>query len=119
MAKCLCSNDLNRYVTVKRIKSTATVDASGHIDETDNANWETLANEYCQIISQGSREFVVGDQLNQQLTHQITMRYSPRAAAYTTSMRLDYDGRKLNIAGPPQNIDEQNKWLRFGVTEVK
>ncbi len=119
MATCLCANDLNRLVTVKTLKSTAVVDSSGHVDKTDTTNWEVIGKEWVQFITQGSREFRVGDQVTQQLTHQITMRWSVKAAAqYTTECKLEYGTRTFNIAGPPQNIDEKNQWLRFGAIEL-
>jgi head-tail adaptor len=117
MPVCLCANDLNRYVMVRQLKTTLTQDASGHVDKVSSSSWQDVANEWCQFISQGSREFVIGDELQQTLSHQVTMRWSPRAAAYTAGMRLEYDGRIFNIAGPPQNVDEKDKWLRFGVIE--
>lgn len=118
MPVCLCANDLNRKVKVRQLKTNLTVDASGHVDKVSASSWQDVADEWCQFISQGSREFVIGDQMQETLTHQVTMRWSPRAAAYTAGMRIEFGDRIFNIAGPPQNVDEKDKWLRFGVIEV-
>lgn len=118
MGTCLCANDLNRYVTIQRLNPAATPDAGGHINETIDANWMNVGTEWCQIITQGSREFVVGQQLDQQITHQVSMRFSPSATKYTTKFRLTFEGRILNFAGPPQNVDEKDKWLRFPAFET-
>ena len=113
--KCLCSNDLNRYVTIKRL----TIGAfSEPIDETDDGNWIRIGKEWVQMLTQGSVEYTIGDRVEQRTLYQVTMRWSPQAAAYTAKMRIEYEGRIFNIAGPPMNLDEKDKWLQLNAIEV-
>lgn len=110
---------LDKQVTVKRIKTGLTPDAAGHIDETNEANWITYGTFYCEIVTKGSREFFRGEQVNADITHQITIRHSTSSAGITTSMKLVYQGRTFNISEPPRNVNEDNEWLVFGAVEVK
>lgn len=119
MQKCLCSRDLNNLITVQRLKNSQTLDDGGQSDETVDANWMNAGQEYCQFLTQGSREFFRGEDVAADITHQVTMRWSKKAAGYTTRMRLMMDGRKFNIAAPPRNVDERNEWLVFPVIEIK
>lgn len=112
---CICANDLNRYVVVQQ--KTGTLDAGGQLDESA-ATWVQVAKEWCQIASRGSREFLLGSQVREDISHTITMRYSPRAADYTTEMRVKYGDRYFNFAGPPQNLNEKDRWLVIPATEV-
>lgn len=121
---CLCSADLDRRVSVRKLKSSLTLDASGHIDETSSDNWTEVGKHWCQFITKGSREFFRGEEVAAEITHQLTMRYSSSAAKYTTKMQIrmktaDLGMRTFNIAGPGRNLDEQDNWLVFPVTEIK
>lgn len=115
---CLCANDLNRLLTVEKLKPSATVDNSGNIDETNDANWVACGQEWAQVLTKGSREFFRNRQVGEDITHQVTIRWSKTASQYTTGMRLRLDGRKLNIAAPPLNVDEKNDWLVMETREV-
>lgn len=119
MAECICHRDLNKRVTVERLRPSLTPDAAGHIDETNDANWSPVQKVWAQFITRGSREFFRGDQMASEITHQITIRYSKAAKEFTTKMRLRMsDGRKFNIAGPLQNRNEENRWFVFPAIEV-
>lgn len=118
--KCCLSNakKLNTPVTVECHKKNATVDGSGNINEKLDSNWTQCGKEWVEIITKGSREFFRDRQIGEDITHQITMRYSKRASGYTNLMRLRLDGRKLHIANPPVNVDENNEWLVFECVET-
>ena len=117
--KCLCAADLDKRITVRRLKSSAVLDASGHLDETREGNWVEVGKRWAQFITRGSREFFRGEEVAADITHQITIRYDKTAAAWTTKMHVKYDGRTFNIAGPLRDIDEQNEWLVFPAVEIK
>lgn len=118
MAKCICPNELDKFITVERINPSATEDASGNVDETVDSNWIQFGKEWAKVVTRGSREFVRGDQLGEEITHQWTIRHSSKAAQYTTAMRIRMDGRKFNIAAPPVNMDERDQWLVIDTKEV-
>ena len=111
---------LTRRVTVERITSGATIDASGHVDESVSANWEVVRRlRKCMIVPASSREFIVGDQLNQQVTHQITMRMDSESTGYNSGNRLKYGDRVFNLAGPGINVNEDDVLMAFPAVEVK
>lgn len=109
---------LDNRVTVEKLKTTATIDGSGNVNEKLDSNWTTAGNEWVEIVTRGSREFFRGQQVGEDITHQVTMRWSKRASEYTTKMRLRLNGRKLFISSPPVNIDEQDEWIRMACTET-
>jgi SPP1 family predicted phage head-tail adaptor len=114
MPKC------NNRVTVEKKKSGLTVNPGGHTDDTNNAEWQVMATGvWCEFKTRGSREFFRGEEVAADITHQITTRYTNTSAQITTDMRLRMDGRIFNIAEPPRNVDEDNKWIVFAVTEIK
>jgi SPP1 family predicted phage head-tail adaptor len=110
---------LDKHILIQRLKTGLTPDASGQIDETDSSNWTNHGKFYAEIITKGSREFFQGEQVNADITHQITVRYSTLAAGITTKMQVLYGGRIMNISEPPRNVNEQNQWLVFGAIEIK
>lgn len=110
---------LTRKVTVQKIKSGLTQNASGHIDETNDSNWTIAGTEWVELVTRGSREFFRGQEIAADITHQITMRWSKKAESYTTDMRIKYGTRTLHIAEPPKNVDEKNEWLVFATKEIK
>jgi SPP1 family predicted phage head-tail adaptor len=110
---------LDKHILIQRLKTGLTPDASGQIDETDSSNWTNHGKFYAEFITKGSREFFRGEQVNADITHQITVRYSTLAAGITTKMQVLYGGRIMNISEPPRNVNEQNQWLVFGAIEIK
>jgi SPP1 family predicted phage head-tail adaptor len=109
----------NDLVSVKRLKSSAVPDASGHVDESDPANWETFTKQWCSVNPRGSREFFRGQQVAADITHQVEMLFNSDSNKITTKMRIMFKGRRLNVAEPPRNIDENDHSLVFACTEVK
>lgn len=118
MALCICPADLDQLLTVEKISASATLDGSGNIDETLDANWIQCGKEWAKCVTRGSREFVQGPQIKETISHQWTIRWSNAASGYTTGMRLRKDGRKFNIAAPPVNVDEADEWIRIDTEEV-
>lgn len=109
----------NKYISVYRLKAGLTVNASGHIDETDSSNWGLYGNFWAAIATKGSKEFARGGEVAAEITHQLTIKYSSMANGITTKMRVNYQGRIFNIAQPPTNKNEENEWLVFNAIEIK
>jgi len=98
----------------------AVPDAAGHIDETDDTNWAEVGARYCEIIPKGSREFFRGQQVAEQITHQITFRFDAQSKDFHAAMRFErHDGRRFNFAGPGVNTGEADEWLVFPAIEVR
>jgi len=112
------AGDFNRLGKVYCIKETATPDSSGHIDETDEANWRLIGPRHFKIVPASSREFIVGDQLNAQVSHQLATTYDKQANRFTTKHKFVYQGRTFSFAGPGINVEERNRWLAFPAIEV-
>ena len=98
---------LLRRGQLQRIKSTVVPDASGHVDLTKDANWEFVQNRWFSIVPSGSKQFLLGDQLRADVTHQITMRYDSMSSSVTKGWRLQHRGTTYNFSGPPvdRNLD--------------
>jgi SPP1 family predicted phage head-tail adaptor len=105
-------------LTVERLKPGLTPDASGHVDKTNSANWSKVGSVRANFRSLGTREFVIGDQVQAQLAHTISVPYTPKAATYTENDRLRMNDRIFNINGPPQNTNEESNEIVFTVVEV-
>lgn len=118
MTKAMNVPKLDKLVTVEWLRAGATIDGSGNVNQKLDANWVQCGREWAKVTTSGSREFVITDQLVEQISHQWIIRYSSRAIQYTTAMRLRMNGRKFNIAAPPINIDEKNQWIRIDTIEV-
>jgi len=109
---------LTRRITVLRVKSTATVLSSGQIDETDEENWEIAETRWANIVPRSSREFFRGQQVADDITHKITMRYDSKSSRYNAKNRITLGDRKFYLTGPGMNSDEQDVTLEFPATEI-
>lgn len=116
--ECICASELNRLVKVEKVNPSATPDASGNIDETNDTNWVQCGREWVKFVTRGSREFYRDRQVGEEITHQVWMRFSEAASGYRSGMRLRMDGRKFNIAAPPINVNEQDEWIMVHTKEV-
>ncbi len=110
----------NDLVTVQRLKTGALADAGGHVDESLDSNWENFTKQWASVNPANSREFFRGAQVAADVTHQVEMLFNSESSRITPKMRIVYKGgRKLNISGPPRNIDENDHSLVFACTEVR
>ena len=109
---------LLRRGSLERIKSTTTPDASGHINLTDDSNWEFVTKRWFSIIPSNSKEFLIGDQQRGDVTHQITMRYDSLSSGVTTAWRLKHRNKIYNIAGPPMDRNMDHVLLDFPAIEI-
>lgn len=119
MSRKTLAGNYSHRATIQRMKASATIDAAGHIDETDASNWETYLTRWCRRITKGSREYIVDDQMNANATEQIRIRWDEQAEAIDTSMRIKIEGRALSIASPPINVDAEDREVVMSVIEVK
>lgn len=91
-----------KRLTIERLKSGATVDAQGHVDKTDDSNWETYIQRNAWPQTRAGNETEQGDQLTAMRTSVWSLWYDTRAANITSQMRvkLPYNGstRTLNIS---------------------
>lgn len=109
----------DKLFAVRRLKDGLTPDASGHVDETDTSNWETLGSFWFAVVTKGSKEFARGEEVAAEITHELWCKYSAKANQITTKMQAVRMGRTFNISEPPRNVDEGNQWLVFKAIEIK
>lgn len=95
----------SKLVTIQKLKTTATVDASGHIDPTDSTNWETHTKAYAKVYTKGGREFYRAANIDAEASHMWEVASSSKVRAITPDMRLKWNDRYFNIVSV-QDKDE-------------
>lgn len=115
---CKCPR-LNRRVTVQQIKSDATPDAAGQIDESNNDNWEAYIRVAAAIVAKSSKEFFGADQVQADITHQLTLRWSRKADAIEARMRIIDGSKQYNLSSAPFDPDGNRKILKLNAIEVR
>lgn len=85
-------------------------DGQGGFTET----WDTTATLWAKVEPVKGWEKMQAQQLQTQLTHKVTVRYS---ASVTTAKRLLFEGRVLDVK-EAVNLDEANAFLRLMCVEV-
>ena len=102
------------FVRVERIKASATAGADGHIDQTDDDNWEEYWLGHAHRLPKGSREFYRASQINADLTELWEVQKNRATQGITSEMRakfrdLDTD-RTFNILGPPSEAGDRRNY---------
>ena len=114
----IAAGKLMRRGQLQRVKATTQVDASGHIDLSDDANWEFVQDRWFEIVPKGSKQFLIGDQQRADISHQITMRYDVMSSGVTVAWRMQHRGKTYFFAGPPVDRNLDKVLLDFPATEV-
>lgn len=114
------ASEYRTRVVIERLKSSATVNAAGHIDETDSDNWEEYITRWANITYGKGSERLVGDQQNATQLADVELRSDSGTRAITTAMRmrLSGSGEVFNIAEPPVDIDGRRVSVRFQVARL-
>ncbi len=117
----------NKLATLERIKAGAVDDSSGHVDETDENNWEPVTQAFLEVHTLSLRqrsELMQGGQIDADVTHEVALVFDPviwslLGEPNSTKMRWNLDGRILNFSGPPVNENEDDKWISFPCMEAR
>lgn len=56
MTVTIPAGELDKRVSVLRLKTQLTPDASGHVDETSESNWTEVGKRWVKFITKGSRD---------------------------------------------------------------
>lgn len=83
-------------VAVQRVNPLASRTAAREIDKTKDANWETFAERWMEILPEGGGETTTA-QVESYRNHTITTRVDTITATITPEHRLRYGTRKFNI----------------------
>ena len=91
---------------------TLSQDASGQPNET----WSTFAIVYANIKPLVGKDLLEANQLVNQISHDVTIRYRRGIKA---KMRISYLDRYFEIASPPIDPNESREWLYLKCKEVE
>lgn len=105
-------------VTIERLKSSATIDASGHVNEADDDNWEKYAERWCSIRYNSGAEKLIGDGAQSSGVGAYVFRYDTLTSGITSDMRLRLGTRIISVTGPARVVDEGNREVLVVGTEI-
>lgn len=88
-----------------RITIESPADTQGATFGEAKLTWSTFASVWAAVEPIGGKELLRADHVAGGLTHRVSLRY---IAGVTAKMRINFNGRHLNIAAPPINKDERN-----------
>lgn len=94
-------------------QATRTQATSGDLSPT---SWTTFASTYVEIRPLTGRDLWNAQQIQPDMTHQITCRYVP---GVTSSMRVVAGTRVFDVVEPPENIEERNIVLQLMCIEAE
>ena len=107
------AGDIRQRITIEKLDESATPDAAGHVD-----SWVTHFRCWSRLVPVGSREFFGANQVQANVTHQVTVRACTETRAVTAAMRFTYGGSTYNLSGPPFDPDGRRAWLVFNAIQV-
>ncbi len=113
------AGQFNRRITVQRLKANATINAAGHVDETDAANWETHCSLWASFRFGIGREVMTGEQVTSAFETTVFVRSSDASRAITQGMRIKYGTRTLSVSAVPFDLDEARKVVQLQAIEVR
>ena len=77
--------------------------------------WNTFTKTWCNVKPLNGKEMVQAQQIHENVTHRVRVR--PWLPGVTNQMRIDLNGRKLNI-NSAINVNENNRMLEMMCSEV-
>ena len=93
--KCKSVAQYDKKVRIEKPNGTA--DAHGHVDLTNDDNWQLVISPFCSCMSKGGREFWKVAQVNADVSHVWKTQYSKTLINCTTDHRLVFDGHEYEI----------------------
>lgn len=110
----------NIRVVIERLKANATVNASGHVDESSDANWEEWISRWAKVAYAKGSERLVGDQQTAAQVAEVEIPSDSETRNITTAMRirLKESGVIFSISEPPVDIDGRRETVRFQVARL-
>ena len=107
--------DLNRRVTFQRFVGDA--DIVGDFDYLDDGNWEDVITLWAEVKSISSRECMAAGQEQNEVTHNIKIRY--RSWDYNVvTMRAVMLGKKYRLLSPPLDLYGEKRYQLIKAAEV-
>lgn len=107
--------ELDKRVTFQRFVGAA--DIVGDIHYLDDANWEDVMTLWTQVRTIGSREFYAAGQVDNEVTHNLKIRY--RSWDYNVAWMRAKCGRKIfRLLSPPLDLDGDRRYQLIKAAEV-
>lgn len=99
------------------LRHIATVERPVHNDdfEDDEEEWEDVGKIRFALTAAQGTDPDTDERVDHVKRFTVRTRWRPDIAA---NMRLDFNGRKLNIVGIPMDVNERRKWLEFDCEEL-
>lgn len=94
-------------ISVQRIKASATPDAFGHLDRTNDSNWETYCSRRSKVKFGPGKEVQEGEQTQGTASAVFTIRRDATTMNITAAMRVVSYGQVWEIAGVNGDGDKQ------------
>jgi len=115
MARYDDAAELGKRVTFQRFVGEA--DIVGDFQYQDDANWEDVFTKWAQVRTIGSREFYAAGQEDNEVTHNIKLRY--RSWDYNVvCMRAKCGGKIFRLLSPPLDLDGDRRYQIIKAAEV-
>lgn len=115
MARFDDAAELRERVTFQRFVGEA--DIVGDYQYLDDANWEDVSTVWAQVRTIGSREFYAAGQEQNEVSHNIKLRY--RSWNYSAvCMRARCGGRIFRLLSPPLDLDGDRRYQLIKAAEV-
>jgi len=123
MADCACDSigKLRHRVTIEKPNPSATADAAGHIDLSDNANWIPVASRKANILTRGGSEKWRFNQVTAEVTRMFQLRSDPATRRIQPRWRIKWfqDGTaKYADIATAFDVDGAKKIVEVHCTEV-
>lgn len=103
-------------VSVQRPAGTPGV--SGHVDLSDDSNWQSMGSRWASFKTRGGSEGVLFDQVQADVSHVIEMPYDSLTRTIGPRWRLTMQGRVFHITNV-HDVDEQRRRIRVYAAEEK
>lgn len=99
-------------------KPRSTQDAAGHIDLTDDSNWQFAGKRRVRFMTRGGREHRIGDQTDAEITSVIEMNSDSFTRDIKPSWRGKIGTRRFNFVSV-QDVDESRGSVEIEAKEAK
>lgn len=115
MARFDDAAELRERMTFQRF--TGEADIVGDFHYLDDDNWEDALTVWAQVRTIGSREFYAAGQEQNEVTHNIKLRY--RSWDYNAvCMRAKCGGHIFRLLSPPMDLDGERRYQLIKAAEV-
>lgn len=111
------AGNFNTRISIEELNPEAEPDASGRVDESDDANWTKYFDCWARVMHHGGREFFNAKQVQADLSELLQVFYCRKTRDVTTKMRIRMRDRTLGILAT-YNVEERNEVVEIQCKEA-